>query len=287
MIIYIDILIITNIIINYFLLLLTAKYCLNNIKQKYILISSLIGGLYSLIILLPKLSFINIFLLKLISCFFMILILFGKKNLFKNYYIFLIINFIFSGLMMVLWFFIAPAQMNLNNGVVYFNISTVTLIISISVAYIIINIFALIAKKVPIEIKDYLVEIYINNKKVILNGFVDTGNFLCDIFSSTPVVICKFDSISDILPLDIKKYIFNNKISNLNNFKFISKYHIRLIPYKTIDNQEFIMALRPEKFILINNNKCININDVYIGIILDNNLINKDYDIILNPKLIK
>ena len=225
MTIYIDILIITNIIINYFLLLLTSNYCLYKANKKNILIASFLGGFYSLINLLPVLSFWIIFLLKLISCFFMILIIFAKKNLLKNYYCFLIINFIFSGVMMTLWFFISPTGMNLNNGVVYFNISTPTLIISILIAYIIINIFALITKKIPIEIKDYLVEVYINNKKIKLKGFVDTGNFLCDIFSATPVVICNFSSISDILPIDIKKIILDNNINNINN-KFISKYHI-------------------------------------------------------------
>ncbi|MBP0979727.1 MAG: sigma-E processing peptidase SpoIIGA [Oscillospiraceae bacterium] len=286
MTIYIDILIITNIIINYFLLLLTTKFCLYKPKRKNILLASIVGGIYSLVNLLPELSFIFIFLLKLISCFIMTLILFEfkNKNLLKNYYIFFIINFIFSGLMMTFWFFISPVGMNINNGVVYFNISTITLIISILIAYIIINIFVLITKKVPIEIKDYLVEVYINNQKIKLKGFVDTGNFLCDIFSATPVVICKFDSISSILPTDIKKIILNN---NINNINFISKYNLRLIPYKTISNQEFIIALRPEKFVLINNNKYININDVYIGLVLDTDLLNKNYDIILNPRLIK
>lgn len=283
-VIYIDILIVTNIIINYFLLILTINYCGYNVKQKYILISSLIGGFYSLISLLPQLSFTAILISKLICCLLMTLILFGRKNIFKNYYTFLIINFIFSGLMMILWFFIYPPGMCLKNGIVYFHISTTTLIISMLIAYIIINIFTLVAKKVPIDIKDYSVEIHIDNKIISLRGFVDTGNFLRDVFSATPVVICNYNSIKSILPQTLKDIIIN-QYNNCNiNF---SKYHIRFIPYSTIDNHQFIISFKPDKFILKTHNSKTIINDVYIGLISDNNLISKDYDIILNPQLIK
>ena len=284
MTIYIDILIITNIIINYFLLLLTVHYCLSKTNRKNIFISSLIGGIYSLITLLPRLSFVIILLSKLLCCFFMTIITFGKQKIFKNYYSFLIINFIFSGLMMTLWFFIYPPGMKINNGIVYFHISTLTLIISIAISYLLINIFSVLTKQVPIDIVSYTVEIYIDDKHISLKGFVDTGNFLHDIFSATPVVICKLNSISSILPQCIKNTILNN---NIENTQSISKYHIRFIPYQTINSQQFIIAFKPDKFILKTFEKQIFINDVYLGLISDDNLINKEYDIILNPRLIK
>ncbi len=196
---------------------------------------------------------------------------------------------------MAIWFFICPPAMNVSNGVVYFNISTKTLIISILVAYIIINIFSVLTKKMSIDIQDYLVEIYINTNSVVLKGFVDTGNFLHDVFSSTPVVVCKFDSIKNILPMELQYVIKNGDMNISDDFLFekCHKYHIRFIPYRTINHQQMMVCFKPQKFILkkdnINNkkNNSININDVYIGVILDNNFIDKNYDIILNPGLIK
>lgn len=284
MIIYVDILIVTNIIINYFLLLLTVRYCSYTVKRQRILFSSLIGGLYSLISLATNFSFVVVLVLKLICCFFMVIVLFGKKDFFKNYYIFLIINLIFSGCMLVLWFFVAPPGMQVNNGVVYFNISTKMLIISIIVAYLAINLFSLFAKKVPIAIKDYLVIIGIEKNYVTLKGFVDTGNFLKDVFSSTPVVICRFQSIKNILPENIKNLVLapltNNNLNNLT-------HHVRFIPYKTVSSKQIIVAFKPDEFILKSESGNLNINDVYIGILPDDELINNTYDVILNPQLIR
>lgn len=283
-IVYIDILIVTNIIINYFLLLLTVKYCSYRVKRQRILFSSLIGGIYSLVLLATNFSFVIILILKLVCCFFMVTVLFGKKDFFKNYYIFLIINLIFSGCILVLWFFVAPPGMQVNNGVVYFNISTKMLVISIIVSYGAINLFNLVAKKVPVDLIDYLVTIGIEKNFVTLKGFVDTGNFLKDVFSSTPVVMCRFQSIKNILPENIKNLVLtpltNNNLNNLT-------HHVRFIPYKTVSNKQIIVAFKPDEFILQSESGNLVINDVYVGILPDDELINNTYDVILNPQLIR
>lgn len=285
MIIYLDILISLNIVINYFLLLLTVKYGSYKTKRKYIFIASLVGGLYSLISLLPKLAFITIIISKLICCFVMVVILFGIKGVLKKYYIFLTINVVFSGLMMILWFFIYPPGMSIKNGVVYFNISTPILIISILIAYFLINVFTFIAKKVPVELKDYIVDIYIGNKCVTLKGFVDTGNFLCDVFSSTPVVICNYNAIKQILPQSIKDVFINKNVNIDANFP---KYHIRFIPCTTINNEKIVVSFKPDKFVLRENGKEVLINDVYVGLVSEDIAsANKNYNIILNPMLVK
>lgn len=279
-----------------------TKFSNSKVSRKNIFFSSVLGGAYSLITLLPNLSFIILLFAKLICCFFMIIIAFGLNNFLKNYSIFMIINFIFSGIMSMLWLFIAPVGMNWHNGIPYFHISTTTLIFSIFITYLIINLFAIITKKIPIAIDDYLVEIQIDNQKTVIKGFVDTGNFLCDIFSSTPVVVCNFKSIESILPPSIKNLLSNHNISdNLLDLpsSLISKYHIRLIPYNTIDNLQYIVAFRPDLLILYRRSQvenqsknseeiynAITINDVYIGLLKGDHFLNKNYDIILNPQLI-
>lgn len=285
MVIYLDILISLNIVINYFLLLLTVKYGSYKTKRKYIFISSLVGGFYSLISLLPELAFITIIISKLICCFVMVIILFGVKGVVKKYYIFLTINVVFSGLMMILWFFICPPGMSVKNGIVYFNISTPILIISILVAYFLINVFTFVAKKVPIELKDYIVDIYIGNKCITLKGFVDTGNCLCDICSSTPVVICNYNAIERILPQSIKDIFINKNINADANY---FRYHIRFIPYKTVNNEKIVISFKPDRFVLRENSKEIIVNDVYVGLVPESiTSVNGSYNIILNPMLIK
>ena len=56
--IYIDVLISINLFINYFLLLSVAKILTLKPERKRIILSSFIGSLYSLVILLPSINIV-------------------------------------------------------------------------------------------------------------------------------------------------------------------------------------------------------------------------------------
>ena len=287
MVIYIDILLITNLILNYLLLILTMGYTSIKAKKSLIMVASSIGCIYSLISLFPQLPYSSIIISKLLICFFVVIVAFGKKNILKSYCIFIIFNIIFSGLILILWNFVSPPGIHFHNGVIYFNISTHTLIFSILAVYILINIFSILTKKVPIDIKEYSIDIYINNKMVTLSGFVDTGNFLQDTFSLTPIVICNYKSIKDILPEEFSLLI-DNEINYSNNqlTNIITKFKVRLIPYKTIGDQKLIIVFKPDRFIINDKLTQVEINDIYIGL-SNTSSIDKNYDVILNPMLIK
>lgn len=287
-IIYIDILVCCNLLLNYLLLLSASQYTFCTPKKVRVILSSVLGGLYSIISIFPGLPFFIILTSKILCCYLMCLIAFGHKNILRNFFIFLAYNLLFSGLMLILWVFVSPSGMNFHNGIVYFNISTPVLIISTIIAYMFINIYTLITKKVPIPVVDYDVIIEYKEKEVTVKGFVDTGNFLSDIFSSTPVVICNISALKDILPEEVvvkltqTDYLYDNydDINSIVGIKF------RIIPYSTISGHRLLPAFKPDKFILRDKNRAIGIDDVYIG--LSNELIsNRDYDIILNPMILK
>ena len=57
MTVYIDIVVIENLIINYFLILITTQIMGMRVKAINIFLASLLGSLYTLFIFLPKFSF--------------------------------------------------------------------------------------------------------------------------------------------------------------------------------------------------------------------------------------
>lgn len=237
-----------------------------------------------MISIFPQLPFLIVFISKIICCYLMCLIAFGRKNLLRNFCILLSYNLLFSGLMLILWVFVAPMGMNFHNGIVYFNISTSVLIISTIVAYILINAYTLITKKVPIPIKEYDVLIEYGQKETNIKGFVDTGNFLHDVFSSTPVVICNYSVLTDILPEQAISML--SKSGDLyENLSSISGMNFRIIPYTTISGNKLMPAFKPDKFILKDKDRVIEIDDVYIGLSSEP-ISNKNYDIILTPMLL-
>ena len=107
--VYIDILIGTNIIINYFILLAVSKYSKVIPKQQRMILGSVFGAVCSLIIFLPNLGFIINALLKLTVSIIIVLLTFGFHNfktLIKNIALFYFISFCFCGIILfVRWVF--------------------------------------------------------------------------------------------------------------------------------------------------------------------------------------
>ena len=101
MCIYVDILLITNIYTNYFLLKTTAKLVHSPLRNSKCILASLVGSLFSLIIFLPQLNAAFLLLLRILSACIMILISFSGKSIRETYHIgliFFFVSFIFAGI---------------------------------------------------------------------------------------------------------------------------------------------------------------------------------------------
>lgn len=236
-IIYVDVLVIINIYINYGLLLLTCFFCKYRANRLKLLLSALFGGIYSLIIAVPQISDFIIGVSRIPALIIMVLLAFGYSNkfqFFKMILSFLGVNFIFIGVMFLLWFFISPDNMYFNSGIVYFNIDTLTLLILSVVSYALIKFIGFITKnKVPAKTV-YDLEITIDANKFRCRAFYDTGNNLTDPFSSEGVIIVSYDILKSILSEDI--------------FSDISKceYKLNLIPVKSVGGTRLLPLMRTD-----------------------------------------
>ena len=94
--IYLDVLIVLNIYVNYFLLRATAKFTHTPLKTIRCIISSVIGSLFSLTILLPAGNFLIPLAIKLGAAVVIVGMAFGikdKKHTLKLILYFYIVNF--------------------------------------------------------------------------------------------------------------------------------------------------------------------------------------------------
>ena len=94
MYIYIDILLITNIYTNFFLLKTTAKLVHTPLRNSKCIIAALAGSLSSLIIFLPQLNSALLLFIRILSAAVMIIIGFSGKSLRETYHIGLIFFFV-------------------------------------------------------------------------------------------------------------------------------------------------------------------------------------------------
>ncbi|MDO4477163.1 MAG: sigma-E processing peptidase SpoIIGA [Clostridia bacterium] len=282
--IYIDILIAVNLFINYILLLLTAKFLSLKWKSIRLVFGEILSGIYSLYILFPETNLFLSILVKLIMSITIVWCVFGFKSLksfIKITLCFYAINFLFSGMMLGLWILFRPSSMEMNNGVVYFNISPLVLIASTIVSYFIIEIFYRIIGKNHIKNSFYEIKINIEDSPVKLRAKVDTGNILREPFSNLPVIIVRKSTAEKIIPPKLLG-LLDNYYQNTNNISsYEVKYPIRMVPFKTVAGSGVFPAFKPKNII---NPEGI-LKKAYIAICPDRTL-SEEIGALINPELI-
>ncbi len=238
-IIYVDVLIIINIYINYGLLLLTCLWRKHTANRLRLLLSALFGGVYSLIIVIPHISDTVIAVSRIFALGIMVYLAFGfgdRKMFMKFSLSFLGINFVFAGVMFMLWYLAAPDNMYFNSGVVYFNIDTLTLVLLTVAAYGVLKVIGIFTKNRVPDNSVYAIEINIGEKIYSCRALYDTGNSLTDPFSGEGVIIVSFDILKDLL----SESIFTDLESAPSELK------MKLIPVKSVGAARLLPSFRAD-----------------------------------------
>ena len=184
MTLYLDIIFLENMCMNYIILFTTGLIKKNKMKQIKLFLSSAIGSFYAIITYLKMTNNCSSLIMKVILSASMVWIAYDSKNiktLLKDILVFYLISFVFGGCAFALIYFINPEKVIMNNGVlVGIYPIKVTLIAGI-IAFISIQIVFKITKD-KISAKDMLCNIFVyyENKKIKLRTFIDSGNMLLD-----------------------------------------------------------------------------------------------------------
>lgn len=279
-IIYIDVLIAVNLFINYFLIISTAKFLHLKPTKLRMIFGEILGGIYSLYILLPPTNFFISLIVKFLMAASIIFAAFkfsGIKIFFKALICFYLINFAFSGIMLALWCTLRPSGMAINNGVVYFSISPVILVVSTVITYLILKVINRIIGKRSFGKSTCEVKIIGENSEDLLTALIDTGNSLVEPFSGLPVVVVKKESIKNICPEEI---LSAEKISRIDGTAYLNS-KLRMIPFKTISGEGLLPSFKP-KSVIINGGAP---REAYVAV-CSGNILEKNCSAIINSDLI-
>ncbi len=265
MIVYADVLVFLNAIVSYFLILCVCAIYKFRPKTYRLVFGAVFGGLSALVIFLPKMFFVCEVAIKVLICAVEILITFSFKNRIRFAKLFLTlltVTYIFSGLVLSI---IEISNTNIavyQNGIAYFDISPMMLIVSTAVVYCFIRFLLLFKKGAQNEEQIYECEVELYGIKVKFLGINDSGNSLLDPYFNTPVVIVEKEILAPILDFNPKTY---------------------LIPVKSIVANGVIFAFKPNSFKYLKNGKYIEKSEVTIGI--SNSKIHSQYGAILSPEI--
>lgn len=119
MTIYLDIVFAENLIMNYIILFATGLICKEKTKQMRIVISSIIGSIYSVAYYITEITLYVTIIAKILLSIVMIYIAFGSRNLkktFKSLVIFYLTSFAFGGCAFAILYYIKPENILYQNG---------------------------------------------------------------------------------------------------------------------------------------------------------------------------
>lgn len=276
MTIYLDVVLIENLIMNYIILFATGyilKIKLNHIR---LIISALLGGIYSILAYMEVLEIYTNFFMKILLSVVMVYLAYNAKNiklLLKQITIFYLTSFVFGGCSFALLYFVKPQEILMRNGML---IGTYPLKIAVlgGIVGFAISVIAFKVVKRKLNKKDMFCDItvFIGEKKIKAKSMIDTGNMLKDPITRMPVIVVEKDILYEIIPhkiLDNLEKIIGGEISNEiyeeEVIKYISKF--RVIPFTSLGKENgMLLGLKVKKVIVEIDFNEEEIKDVIIGI---------------------
>lgn len=203
--VYIDVVVFQNFIVDMFLLKITSKIMKLKITTKRLLVSSLIGGIYTITSVIPGLKIFSKVPFQIIMALLMIIVLLGKNSIktkLKAASVFILLSVLLSGLcvLFILWncnFSITSSKYLL------FDNSIKNIVISLILMYFLCDrIVCYFKDRTFLNNYIFNVSFEINKRVVSFKGFLDTGNELREPITNLPCILVEKDILKD---LPIKK----------------------------------------------------------------------------------
>ena len=152
MTIYVDVVLIENLIMNYIILFATDIILKNKSKFWRLLLASLIGAIYTVISYISNLKIYSSMILKMILSIIIVYVAFNPQNMkkmWKSLLIFYLTSLVFGGAAFALIYIVKPQETFLKNGLFLGTYSLKTILLSAIVAFlIIIGAFTVVKNKI-------------------------------------------------------------------------------------------------------------------------------------------
>ena len=223
--IYIDLLLFLNFAFDFILLMTTSLILKRNTKLIRIFIGALIGSITIIVLFIPFTT-LSLFIVKIFLSIIIIISTFGFKDIrytLNNLFYFYITSILLGGFM----YYLNVEFSYKNIGMVFYHkgIGTNYLFILVVSPIILLLYLKAMKKYKQDNTLNYKVDVYIRNKVINLNGFMDTGNTLIDPYSNKKIII-----------------VYKKRLENIVND---SNYF--LVPIESVNNRYLLKCIKVDK----------------------------------------
>ncbi|NLM27028.1 MAG: sigma-E processing peptidase SpoIIGA [Clostridiaceae bacterium] len=297
MYVYIDLLFLENILVNYGILSVTGKLSGMVSAAWRRLISAVVGAVYLVIMLsCPAIRSLYTIGGKVVLSFLMVAAAFPLrkiKNFFKALLSFYIATFIFAGAGYALMS-LTGQMIYYKNGIYYNGLrsDTLLLILTICFGFLLVRAFTDLFRK-RIEKESYIVNacISIDGRTVSMPALIDTGNTLLDPVTRCPVMVAELDGLKELLPPEMLEWAKNwsqtdnSEISMENDLEWIRR--IRLIPFNSIGNTSGVLpGFKPDSISVEKEDYCFEKTQVVVCICKNRLSAGNQYRAIISPEMV-
>ena len=263
-VVYVDSLFLINIIINYILLIVTAKICGAATPRLRLLGGAALGAVYSVVSVLPLPVFFVNFLIKIAVGILMVLAAFGgQTRLIRLILVFFAASAAFGGAVMAASLVSGGAGI----GEVRLSLSLKLLILAFAVAYAVLTlVFRRAARRrhglganspggiVTLELRH-------GGRTIRLRALRDTGNALIDPMTGRPVIVAGVNDVRPLLEPETRRALaeLRNKdaVGVLETLAATTgSMRFQLIPYSAVGTAGgMLLAFKPDEIIVDGKNR--------------------------------
>lgn len=259
MTIYIDVVLIENLLMNYIILYATGIVMKTKMKVVRLLLASLIGAVYSIVAYISTFEIYSNIILKFILSIIIVYVAYNPqtaKKMWKELMAFYLVSFVFGGAAFALIYIVKPQEILMKNGLFLGTYPLKTVLLGAVVAFIlIITVFAIAKNKIAKKDMFCDIKFKLNGKEIKTKAMIDTGNLLKEPITNTPVVVVEHTLLYDCMPKEILNHLEDilggdfEKVPEEIRLKYISK--LKLIPYSSLGKQNgMLLGIKPDFLVI-------------------------------------
>lgn len=245
MTIYVDIVLLENICMNFIILFATAYIMKIQTRFLRIFASSFIGAVYAVLVYANILAIYTNILMKIILSICMVYVAYKPrsiKGMLKELILFYLVSFALGGCAFALLYIVKPQEIFMKNGV-YIGTYPIKIALLGGIVGFVVTYIGIKAVKSKIGKNEiiYTAQITIDNKSEITKLLLDTGNMLKDPLTNSPVVLLEKKILENLLPEELIKLMEQKVGGDINEILEEYKKRIRIIPFTSVGKQNGMM----------------------------------------------
>ena len=257
MIVYGDILLALNWWLDFLLLLGVRRILGGGARPWRLALGALVGACSCFTLFLPPLAVWWSLLIKLISALLMVLIAFrwqGWRQLSRRAFLLFALSAGLAGLCGALYFYVAPADFYVANGVVYYDFSPLLLVLLSVICYGLLWLSEHLTRRRAPAQRVFRVTVEMGERQTTFPCLYDSGNHLIEPFSGFPVLVVEREVAEQVVavPSDPEELPIGQGW--------------RLIPYDTLKGGGLLPAFTPLRVKILTRQEERVVRECYVAV---------------------